>query len=113
MRNRTTFEFFVKYPWGTSAINGYRKACRHFGYRTLQDPTTVGNDDCRLLISIDMKKLRHAAKVLNKTDDDGSVSDELHWQKEDWLQSASGISWLDHDWKHWVPGNRTKPRSKH
>jgi hypothetical protein len=100
-RNRTTFEFFVNYPWGISVINGYRKACRHFGYRTLEDPTTVGNDDCRLLISKDMKKLRHAAKVLTETDDDGTESEELFWQKEQWLQSHSEVHWFAHDWKHW------------
>jgi hypothetical protein len=86
---------------GGHLINGYRKACRHFGYRTLEDPTTVGNDDWRLLIHKEMKKLRRAARVLNETDNDGVVSDELYDQKEEWLQFERGVTWFHHDWRHW------------
>jgi hypothetical protein len=62
------------------------------GIAPLEDPTTVGNDDWRLLIHKDMKKLRRASRVLNETDNDGDVSYELYDQKEEWLHFESGVT---------------------
>lgn len=91
LRDRNTFEFFVKDPWGTSAIHGYRRACRHFGYHTLDDPTAAGSDDYRLLVSKNRKKLQQAAKVLKQTDGDGGVSDDLYWEKGRLVTVRQGI----------------------
>ena len=63
LRNRHTFEFVTRYPHGTSAINGYRRAARHFKFHTLEDPTTVGTDTCRLLIHKSARKLREACET--------------------------------------------------
>ena len=38
IRNRRTFEFVIRYPHGIAAINGYRRAARHFNFHTLEDP---------------------------------------------------------------------------
>ena len=43
-RTKTAFEFYISSPWGLSAVNGYRRAARHFGLHTLEDPTTLGTD---------------------------------------------------------------------
>lgn len=98
-RTKNAFEFLVRYPHGTSAINGYRRAARHFGLHTLEDPTTVGTDTCRLLIHKSAKRLREAARVLDRA---YSVGDQnLIDEAEAWLVIKSDIHWFDHDWKHW------------
>lgn len=100
-RDERTYEFFVRYPWGLSAINGYRRAARHFGLRTLEDPSCDGADTLRLLVHRDPRKLRLAAKVLGQAysfdgDDDGRADDA-----EAWLAFDSGVHWFHHDWKWW------------
>ena len=109
-RTRTTYEFFVRYPCGTSAINGYRRAARHFKLHTLEDPCSQGNDDCRLLIHKNSPTLREAAKVLNDAgsitssldDDDAMPIDAMPILEdaEDWL-SKNDVHWFHHDWKYW------------
>jgi hypothetical protein len=98
-RNATTFEFVVRYPHGTSAINGYRQAARHFGFHTLEDPTTAGGDDTRVLIHRSASVLRRAARRLSKawTSDLDGAADE----GELWLATESGVSWFHHDWNYW------------
>jgi hypothetical protein len=51
LRNRRTYEFLIRYPHGTTAINGYRRAARHFKFHTLEDPTTVGTDTRAVCLS--------------------------------------------------------------
>ena len=87
------------YPHETSAVNGYRRAASHFGLHTLEDPTTIGTDTCRLLIHKSAQKLREAAKVLNKaySTDDETLMDNA----ETWLAYKSGGHWFDHDWRCW------------
>src|SRR5262245_44477977 len=64
-RNRpSTFLIHVTYPSGTTSIQGYLKASRYFGKRTLLDPTCEGMDDCRLLIHNEAKVLWQTAKKL-------------------------------------------------
>jgi len=41
VRNRHTFEFVTQYPHGTSAINGYRRAARHFKLHFNREPLPV------------------------------------------------------------------------
>lgn len=98
-RTRNTYEFLIRYPYGISAINGYRRAARYFGLHTLEDPTTVGTDTCRLLIHKSTKRLRDAAKVLNHaySSDDQTLIDTA----EIWLTTESDVHWFDHDWKYW------------
>ena len=92
LRNRHTFEFVTRYPHGTSAINGYRRAARHFKYHALEDPTTVGTDTCRLLIHKSARKLREAMKRLGEaysSNDEGLIA-----EAEMWLASDGGIDWF-------------------
>jgi hypothetical protein len=102
-RTSNTYEFFVRYPYGSSVIRGYRRAARHFGLHTLHDPTFAGSDGYRLLIHKSAKKLREAARVLghayahaNETDDETLID-----EAEFWLEIKSGVHWFSHDWKHW------------
>lgn len=99
LRNRHTFEFVTRYPHGTSAINGYRRAARHFKFHTLEDPTTVGTDTCRLLIHKSARRLREAAKILGEAYASGD--DELINEAEMWLAHDSDVHWFDHDCKYW------------
>jgi len=99
LRNRRTFEFVTRYPHGTAAINGYRRAARHFKFHTLEDPSTAGSDTCGLLIHKNAQKLCEAAKILKEayaSDDDGLIE-----KAELWLACDSGVHWFDHDWKYW------------
>jgi hypothetical protein len=98
-RTENRYEFLIRYPYGTSAVNGYRRAARHFGLHTLEDPTTVGTDTFRLLIHKSAKRLREAARILNRA---YSADDEtLINEAETWLAIESDIHWFDHDWKYW------------
>jgi len=99
LRNRRTFEFVTRYPHGTAAINGYRRAARHFKFHTLEDPTTIGSDTCRLLIHKSARKLREAAKLLREAYASGD--EELIDKAEMWLACDSGVHWFDQDWKYW------------
>ena len=89
----------TQYPHGTSAINGYRRAARHFKFHTHADPTSEGSDACRLLIHKNAGKLREAVKRLGEAH--ASDDDELIEKTEMWLASDSGVHWFDHDWKYW------------
>ena len=100
VRNRHTFEFLVRYPHGTAAINGYRRAARHFKFHTLEDPTTVGGDTCRLFVHKSAQKLREAAKVVGDAYTSGD--DELIDEAEMWLATDSDVHWFDHSWKYWA-----------
>jgi hypothetical protein len=103
IRTRYVFEFFVRSPEGTSVINGYRRAARHFKLRTLEDPTTVGNDTCRLLIHKSGQKLGEAAKILDTaySCDDETLIHGLIDVAETWLAGESGVHWFDHHWRYW------------
>lgn len=95
-----TFRFLVRDPWGISAINGYRRAARHFGYRTRLDPTCEGTDVCRILTHQEASKLREAAQVLTaayESDDELSIN-----AAESWL-AENGVHWFSQDWKIWDP----------
>jgi hypothetical protein len=102
IRNRNTFEFLTRYPNGTAAINGYRRAARHFKFHTLEDPTMVGSDAYRLFVHKSAQKLREAAKVIGdaytlaNTADDEELIDEA----EMWL-CDSDVLWFAQDWKYW------------
>jgi hypothetical protein len=98
-RSRRTFEFLVRYPHGISAINGYRRAARHFGLHTQEDPTTVGNDTCRLFIHKSPSKLREAARRVG--DAYASGDDSFIEQAETWLAFDSDVNWFAQDWKYW------------
>jgi hypothetical protein len=102
-RTRNTYEFCIRYPHGTSAINGYRRAARHFGLHTLEDPSTLGTDTCRLFIHKDIRKLREAARVIKSAYASGDES--LIEDAEEWLASGGGggggVTWFDHDWRYW------------
>lgn len=99
VRTGGTFDFVCVHPHGSSAIEGYRLAARHFGLRTMEDPTTVGTDTCRLLIHEDVRKLRAAARVLSRAYDSGD--DDAIEEAELWLAFRSGVHWFDHDWSFW------------
>jgi len=98
-RDARTFELIVRAPHGTSVIEGYRRAARHFGFRTLQDPTTAGGDDTRILIHRDAAVLRRAARALSKgwASENESDADEA----ELWLATESDVHWFHHDWRYW------------
>ena len=91
-RDAAAFEFVVRAPHGTSAIRGYQRAARHFGFRTLDDPTTGGGDDTRLLIHRNLAVLRTAARVLSKgwASENESDADEA----ELWLATESDVHWF-------------------
>ena len=78
---------------------GYRRAARHFGFRTLVDPTSDGNDDTRILIHRSASLLHEAAKVLSR----GYASDNETDAEEAelWLARESGVHWFHHDWERW------------
>lgn len=98
-RTKGTFEFYARYPMGLSVMNGYRRAARHFGWHTLEDPSTIGTDSYRLFLHRKVEKLREASRKINdaySSDDDSQVDD-----LEIWLASQSGLHWFDQDWKYW------------
>ena len=104
-RTRTTYEFFVRDPCGTSAIRGYRRAARHFRLHTLEDPLSKGQDECRLLVHKSPRKLREAARVLiaansraNSLEDD--VAMEVLRDADMWL-IENQVHWFHHDWSYW------------
>jgi hypothetical protein len=97
-RTRKTYEFFVGIPYGSSAMNGYRKAARHFGFRTLEDPCTDGTDTFRLLIHKSSQKLRTVARMLQRA----ALSDDkcAIWDA-DMEILVSDIHYFHHNWRHW------------
>ncbi len=94
-RTRDTFEFFVCDPFGSSVMNGYRRAARHFGLHTLEDPGSVGTDTFRMLIHKSAGKLRRVANALAKVYESG---DDI---EAEMLLHDSGVHWFDHDWSYW------------
>jgi hypothetical protein len=94
------YRFRVTYPFGTTAIHGYRRAARHFGLRTLLDPTCEGSDDWRLLIHEDPKLLRRTAKMLLEHARSDSNNEDFLFE-EDEILLRSKVHWFAHDWKGW------------
>ena len=101
VRTRNVYEFIVRFPWGSSAISGYRRAARHFGFHTMEDPTLEGSDAYRVLVHKDARQLRAAAKMLS--DAYSCEEDAPGEAAEMWLICESGIHYFTHDWKHWDP----------
>lgn len=99
VRTKAVFEFIVRYPWGTSAINGYRKAARHFGFHTMEDPCYAGSDAYRTLIHKDANKLRAVAKAIG--DANLSCQDDSIFEIEAQLFHAARVTFFAHDWKCW------------
>lgn len=99
-RSATEFAFVVRYPWGTSAIEGYRRAAEHFGLCTRVDPTTDGDDVTRLLIHADAAVLARAVEGLLALLDGSDEDDPYEWPDVDLLIEA-GVHWFTQDWKHW------------
>ena len=100
-RDTRTYEFIVRYPHGTSAINGYRRAARHFGLHTREDSTTIGSDATRLFVHRDAARLRAADRTLSAayaSNDDSRIED-AEW----WLAADSGVHWFEQDWNGWEP----------
>lgn len=97
-RTADTYEFLVRAPFGASAISGYRRAARHFGLHTLEDPTAEGSDAYRVLVHENARALARAAQVLEHAygSDRQSAIDEA----EVWL-ARSDVSWFAQDWKYW------------
>ena len=101
IRNKRVFEFYVRHPWGSTAIRGYKQAARHFNLHTLEDPTSGGSDYYRLLIHKNVRKLRATSKILDEAyaaDDENAIADA-----EFNLYCKSGVSCFTHDWKSWAP----------
>ena len=97
-RTADAYEFLVRSPFGASAISGYRRAARHFGLHTLEDPTAEGSDGYRVLVHKSAPALRRAAEVLELAyaSDRQSVIDEA----EMWL-ATSDVTWFAQDWRCW------------
>lgn len=105
VRDARCFEFLVKYPWGTKAIGGYRRAARHFGWHTFQDPTFEGSDAYRMFVDPRAAKLRSVAAGVRRINqlDDGTLDD--YDPVEDWLVQRRDLTWFAADWKHWFAGD--------
>jgi hypothetical protein len=102
-RSARIFEFIVDYPHGTRAVAGYRKAARHFGWRTRDDPSMAGSDQWRLLIGRDERELRLVAKRLRDFADEEASSDveeDDPWPDLDILLEAD-VHWISQDWRYW------------
>lgn len=99
-RTSDTYEFLVRYPWGASAISGYRRAARHFGFHTREDPTLAGSDAYRLFVHKSAAMLRQAVKTLEVAyvSDQQAAIDDVELSI-----GASGVAWFAQDWKHWDP----------
>jgi hypothetical protein len=97
-RTADTYEFLVRPPFGASVISGYRKAARHFGLQTMEDPTMEGSDGYRVLVHKSAPVLRRAADVLDRAygSDRQSAIDEA----EMWL-ATSDVTWFAQDWRYW------------
>ena len=99
IRDRDTYEFIVRRPHGASAISGYRRAARHFGLHTQEDPSCGGSDSFRMFVSKDARKLRLAAKTINQayaTDDEDNIN-----AAESHLLEAHDIHFFSSGWKSW------------
>jgi hypothetical protein len=104
VRSRSRYELIVSYPWGTSAISGYRRAARHFGLHTRLDSTSKGTDQWCLLIHRDEAVLRAAARSLTnyaRSCNDREIDNEGVLDEEFEILLNSGAHWFAHDWKWW------------
>ena len=101
VRDGHTFEFYVRFPPGHFAMSGYRKAARHFGLHTLEDPSFEGTDAYRMFVDASATRLGAVATALQKACelDDGDDLDPV----EDWVIQHPELNWFSHDWKHWDP----------
>lgn len=101
VRNARCFEFLVRYPWGSAAINGYRRAARHFGLHTMEDPAFEGSDAYRMFVDRSASRLRSVAASIRKIAalDDGTRDD--FDPVDDWLVEQRDLHWFAADWKHW------------
>ena len=84
---------------GLSVMNGYRRTARHFGWNTLEDPSTIGTDSYRLFLHRRVETLRDVQrkiKLAYSSGDDIQVDD-----LEIWLASQSGLHSFVQDWKYW------------
>ncbi|MGA7991637.1 MAG: hypothetical protein WCC53_09420 [Thermoanaerobaculia bacterium] len=98
VRTSEIFEFLVRYPWGSSAISGYRRAARHFGFHTREDPTFEGSDAYRVFVDKSAAALRRVVKALEIAYSSGqqNVIDDAE------AELAGGdVIWFAQDWKHW------------
>jgi hypothetical protein len=96
-RTRNTYEFLVRYPWGSSCMNGYRRAARHFGLHTLEDPSSRGNDAFLILIHKSYRVLKGVETISKNVDVD-------FWNNNFETEMCKrGIRWFFSDWKHWDP----------
>ena len=98
VRTADTYVFLVQYPFGGSVISGYRKAARHFGLHTMEDPTMEGADAYRVLVHKSRPAIRRAAQVLDRAygSDQQSAIDDA----EMWL-TRSNVTWFAQEWNYW------------
>jgi hypothetical protein len=89
------YKFTVREPWGTSVINGYRRAARHFGLHTRNDPTAEVSDSYRLLVHREAGKLRQVAAALTRLD-----ADDPEFELNE-LEVLTPVNWFWHHWRKW------------
>jgi hypothetical protein len=101
-RSGSVYKFVLRDPWGTNAIYGYRRAARHFGLKTLEDPSLEGTDQWRLLVHKDAGLLRRTGKRLvehniatSERDDDYVLVEEMD------ILLKSGVHWFAQDCNWW------------
>jgi hypothetical protein len=99
VRSREVFEFLVRDPYGSSAIAGYRRAARHFGLHTREDPAFEGSDAYRMFVHKDPRKLRVVAKAIGdvneKCEDDTLDDQELE------IFLKTDVTYFAQDWHYW------------
>ena len=97
-RTAGIYEFLVREPFGASAISGYRKAARHFGLHTREDPTLAGSDGYRVFVHKSAARLRQAVKMLDVAyvSDQQNVIDDAEAELAGWH-----VPWFAQDWKYW------------
>ena len=99
LRNRTTFEFLVRYPHGSTAISGYRRAARHFGLHTKEDPAFEGSDAFRIFVHKDPRKLRALAKAIG--DAYATISDNTIFDVDYDIITSADVAYFEQDWRWW------------
>ena len=106
IRNRSIFEFLVRYPHGSSAIAGYRRAARHFGLHTKDDPTFEGSDAYRLFIHRNARKLRAIAKAIEHAN--AITPDDTIYDVENDLFDEAQVTYFTQDWRFWdIPADES------
>ena len=99
IRDRDTYEFIVRRPHGASAISGYRRAARHFGLHTLEDPSFTGGDSFRMFVSKDARKLRLLAKDIHQAYATGG--DDAFDAAELLVMEADSVHFFTQDVNYW------------